>query len=81
MKTGTAFAGMLLPWVLAKYDYLPNVAQSATSILGITLTFSLFPAGIAVLKAIALWIYPLSQTRVSEIEKDLTARRAAAAAA
>lgn len=81
MKTGTAFAGMLLPWVLAKYDYLPNVAQSATSILGITLTFSLFPAGIAVLKAIALWIYPLSQTRVSEIEKDLNSRRAAVAAA
>ncbi len=78
IKTGTALAGLLLPWVLAKYGYLPNVAQTASSIVGITLTFSLFPAGFAVLKAIALWIYPLSQTRVNEIEKDLTARRAAA---
>ena len=76
IKTGTAFAGLLLPWVLARYGYLPNVAQTAASILGITLTFSLFPAGFAVLKAIALWIYPLNQTRVNEIEKDLTARRA-----
>ena len=77
-KTGTALAGMLLPWVLAQYGYLPNVTQTATSIAGITLTFSLFPAGVAVLKAIALWIYPLSQTSVDEIEKELAARRAAA---
>ena len=78
IKTGTAFAGLLLPWVLAKYGYLPNVAQTATSILGITLTFSLFPAGFAILKAVALWIYPLSQKRVDEIEQELAARRAAA---
>ncbi len=78
IKTGTAFAGLLLPWVLAQYGYLPNVAQTATSILGITLTFSLFPAGFAVLKAIALWIYPLSQTSVNEIEQELAARRTVA---
>jgi GPH family glycoside/pentoside/hexuronide:cation symporter len=79
IKTGTALAGLLLPWILAKYGYLANVAQSATSILGITLTFSLFPAGVAVLKGIALWIYPLGKSKVDEIERDLTARRAAAA--
>ena len=80
IKTGTALAGLLLPWILAKYGYLPNVAQTATSILGITLTFSLFPAGFAVLKAIALWIYPLSQARVDEIERELATRRTAATA-
>lgn len=80
IKTGTALAGLMLPWILAKYDYLPNVAQSATSILGITLTFSLFPAGFAVLKGIALWIYPLGKSKVDEIERDLTVRRAAATA-
>ncbi len=80
IKTGTALAGLLLPWILAKYDYLPNVAQSATSILGITLTFSLFPAAFAVLKGIALWIYPLGKTKVDEIERDLATRRAAAGA-
>ena len=78
IKTGTALAGLLLPWVLAKYGYLPNVAQSAASILGITLTFSLFPAGFALLKAAALWIYPLSQEKVNRIETDLAVRRAAA---
>ncbi len=78
IKTGTALAGLMLPWILANFDYVANVQQSPKSILGITLTFSLFPAGVAFLKAIALWIYPLSKTRVDEIEKELTARRAAA---
>ncbi|HEY5042094.1 MAG TPA: glycoside-pentoside-hexuronide (GPH):cation symporter [Verrucomicrobiae bacterium] len=76
IKTGTAFAGMLLPWILAKYGYIANVAQTATSILGITLAFSLFPAGFAILKAISLWIYPLSQAKVNQIETELAARRA-----
>jgi glycoside/pentoside/hexuronide:cation symporter, GPH family len=79
IKTGTALAGLLLPWILVQFDYVANVAQTPKSILGITLTFSLFPAGIAVLKAISLWIYPLSQTKVDEIEKDLAARRVASA--
>ena len=76
IKTGTALAGLLLPWVLAKYSYVANVAQTAASILGITLTFSLFPAGFAILKAVSLWIYPLSQTKVNTIESELAARRA-----
>jgi len=79
IKTGTAFAGLLLPWILHQYGYLANVAQTATSVLGITLTFTLFPAGFAVLKAVALWIYPLSQPKVDEIEQALAARRAALA--
>jgi GPH family glycoside/pentoside/hexuronide:cation symporter len=78
IKTGTALAGLLLPWILANFEYVANVKQSPKSILGITLTFSLFPAGFAVLKAIALWTYPLSKTKVDEIERELTARRAAA---
>ena len=39
----------------------------------------LIPAGFAVLKAVALWIYPLSQPKVDEIEQALAARRAALA--
>jgi GPH family glycoside/pentoside/hexuronide:cation symporter len=81
IKTGTAVSGLLLPIILAKYGYIANVAQTAASVLGITLTFSLFPAVFAVLKAIALWIYPLGKSKVDQIEQDLIARRAAAASA
>ena len=78
IKTGTALAGLLLPWILAKYGYIANVPQTATSILGITLSFSLFPAGFAILKAACLWIYPLGQRKVDQIERELAARRAMA---
>jgi GPH family glycoside/pentoside/hexuronide:cation symporter len=81
IKTGTAVAGLLLPIILAKYGYVANVAQTAASVLGITLTFSLFPAVFAVLKGVSLWIYPLGKSKVDQIEKDLIARRAASASA
>jgi GPH family glycoside/pentoside/hexuronide:cation symporter len=81
VKTGTALAGFLLPWILAKYSYVANVPQNARSMLGITLTFSLFPAAFAALKGLMLWIYPLSQRKVDEIEKELSDRRAAPATA
>jgi GPH family glycoside/pentoside/hexuronide:cation symporter len=81
LKTGTAAAGFLLPWILDRYGYIAKVEQSTSAILGITLCFSLFPAGVAVLKGIALWIYPLSKAKVDQIEADLNARRAAAAPA
>jgi GPH family glycoside/pentoside/hexuronide:cation symporter len=81
IKTGTAVSGLLLLWVIAKYGFVANVAQSPTSILGITLAFSVFPAGFAILKGISLWIYPLSKSKVDQIEQDLIARRAAAASA
>ncbi|MEO7414693.1 MAG: MFS transporter [Opitutaceae bacterium] len=78
LKTGTALAGFLLPWILARYGYVANVAQTASSIIGITLTFSLFPAVFAALKGVMLWIYPLTQVKVDEIEKALQERRATA---
>jgi glycoside/pentoside/hexuronide:cation symporter, GPH family len=80
IKTGTAVAGFMVPAILHRYGFVPNISQTAAAMLGITLTFSLFPAGFAVLKGICLWIYPLSKAKVAEIERDLTARRAAAGA-
>jgi len=46
--------------------------------VGITLAFSIAPALFALLKAVALMIYPLNQKRVDEIERELAARRAVA---
>ena len=80
LKTGTALAGFLLPWILNKYGFIPNIAQTPTAILGITLSFSLFPAIFASLKALMLYLYPLDKKKVEEIEQALNARRAAAAA-
>jgi GPH family glycoside/pentoside/hexuronide:cation symporter len=70
-------AGVLLPLFLAQFGFVRNVEQTPRAILGILLTFSLVPCAFAVLKAVAIWIYPLTQAKVDQIENDLGARRVA----
>ncbi len=79
IKTGTAVAGLLIPMLLAWYGYKANVQQTESSLLGIALTFSVAPAIFAGLKALMLWLYPLSKAKVNQIEADLKARRAVSA--
>jgi glycoside/pentoside/hexuronide:cation symporter, GPH family len=77
IKTGIVVGGFLLPLFLDRFGFVRNAAQTATAILGITLAFSIAPGIFALLKAVALVIYPLDQKRVDAIEQDLAARRAA----
>jgi glycoside/pentoside/hexuronide:cation symporter, GPH family len=81
IKTGILLGGYLLPLFLSQFGFVRNATQTATSILGITLAFSIAPAVFALLKAGALMIYPLDQGKVDLIERDLADRRAAAPAA
>ena len=78
IKTGNLIGGFLLPLFLAKFGYVKDVVQTPKALLGITLAFSLVPGIIALFKAAALMIYPLNQKRVSQIERELAARRVAA---
>lgn len=77
IKTGIVVGGFLLPLFLEQFGFVRNAPQTATALLGITLAFSIAPGLLALLKAGALMIYPLSQIRVDEIERALAARRAA----
>jgi glycoside/pentoside/hexuronide:cation symporter, GPH family len=78
IKSGILIGGFLVPLFLAKFGYVKGAdSQTAHALLGIAIAFSLGPAFFALLKAVALWIYPLDQKRVDEIERELTARRLA----
>jgi GPH family glycoside/pentoside/hexuronide:cation symporter len=81
LKTGTMIAGWLLPLFLDRFGFVRSVQQSAEAMVGITLAFSVMPGLFALLKAGALWVYPLHQCEVERIERDLSQRRAAALAA
>jgi GPH family glycoside/pentoside/hexuronide:cation symporter len=71
--------GFLVPLFLAKFGYVKGAeTQTAHAVLGIAIAFSIAPALFALLKAVALLIYPLDQKRVDAIERELAARRAAA---
>jgi GPH family glycoside/pentoside/hexuronide:cation symporter len=76
IKSGLTVGGFLLPLFLHQFGFVRGGAQTTSALLGITLAFTLVPGAIALLKAGALFAYPLSQDRVDEIEKDLALRRA-----
>jgi GPH family glycoside/pentoside/hexuronide:cation symporter len=79
IKAGILIGGFLVPLFLAQFGYVKGAAtQTTTALLGIAIAFSVGPALFALLKAVALMIYPLNQKRVDEIEQALAARRAAA---
>ena len=79
IKAGILIGGFLVPLFLAQFGYVKGATtQTANALLGIAIAFSIGPALFALLKAIALMIYPLNQKRVDEIENELTARRASA---
>ncbi len=81
IKTGILIGGFLVPLFLSQFGYVKGLElQTPHALLGIALAFSIGPALFALLKAAALMVYPLDQKRVDEIERELTARRAAAAA-
>jgi glycoside/pentoside/hexuronide:cation symporter, GPH family len=78
IKSGILIGGFLVPLFLARFGYVKGAAvQTSHALLGIALAFSIGPAIFALLKAVALMIYPLNQKRVDEIERELAARRAA----
>jgi GPH family glycoside/pentoside/hexuronide:cation symporter len=76
IKSGIVVGGFLLPLFLDQFGFVRNAAQTDTALLGITLAFTLVPGLIALLKGGALFLYPLDQRKVDEIERDLAARRA-----
>ncbi|WP_324725980.1 MFS transporter [Actomonas aquatica] len=76
-KMGIAVGGGLAGWFLDACGFVANVEQTASARHGITLLFSLLPAAFALLTAVALLFYPLTEDRMREIESDLAARRTA----
>ena len=74
-KTGLAVGAGLAGWLLGLFGFVANTPQSASSILGIRLLFSLFPAALAALAVVAISFYPLRAADLERIERELAARR------
>ena len=63
--------------LLAYFGIVANEFQAERSLLGITLMFSVVPAVFALIKAWAIWVYPLDAKKMQEIEQGLAERHAA----
>ena len=75
LKAGLGIGGGLSGQVLKWYGYVPNVAQSERSLLGIRLGSSIFPAILLGLVIVCLFAYPISKSLNAKIQDDLTERR------
>jgi GPH family glycoside/pentoside/hexuronide:cation symporter len=71
---GGALAGFLIGQGLDLTGYIPNVAQPASSALGIRLLIGPLPAVLILLGNLALFFYPLNQKRYEEMIELLRER-------
>ena len=75
IKLGVAIGGFLQLQLLDKFGYKANVTQSAESLMGIRLLFSVIPAVFIFVCAIMLCFYPISEKLLMQIEVDLKQRK------
>lgn len=75
LKLGLALGGAFTGWTLGWFGFVPNVAQSAESLTGIVILFSIFPAFFGIICAAIMCFYPLNNVMMNRIEVDLTNTR------
>jgi Na+/melibiose symporter-like transporter len=79
LKGGLSIGSALLTWILGLFNYVPNsdAVQSVTTIQGIKLLVSVFPAIPFLIGAGLLFFYQINKKMETQIETDLKQRRAA----
>lgn len=73
-KAGWGIGGALAGWLLAIFNFEPNVEQTESAITGIKLLISVFPGILYMSCAILLFFYTIDQKTNLQIQKDLEAR-------
>ncbi len=74
-KAGWGIGGALAGWLLAIFQFEPNVEQTETAITGIKLMISVFPGILYMSCAILLVFYTIDQQTCLLMEKELEDRR------
>lgn len=76
-KAGWGIGGALAGWLLAIFKFVPNVEQSASTIVGMKLMISVFPGILYMSCAILLFFYSIDHKTCLTMEKELQERREA----
>jgi GPH family glycoside/pentoside/hexuronide:cation symporter len=74
-KAGWGIGGALAGWILALYQFIPNIDQSNTSITGIKLMISVFPGVLYMSCAILLYFYTIDQNTCQLMQEELDRKR------
>ncbi|HEY9167550.1 MAG TPA: MFS transporter [Candidatus Kryptonia bacterium] len=75
LKAGLGLGGAICGWILAAYDYVPNVAQTAHALFGIRMAASIYPALTFFAGVIAILFYGISKKLNLQIQDELAERR------
>ncbi len=75
LKAGLGLGGALSGWLLAAYDYVPNVVQTEHAMLGIRLTATIYSAIPFAIAFICLCLYPITKKLGKQIDVELNERR------
>ena len=75
LKLGLAFGGTFVGWILGYHGFVSNVVQTESSVFGIRLLMSFYPAVFGVIGGLVMIGYPLKNSVMIQIETDLQERR------
>ena len=70
-KMGWTVGGASGGFLLAFFNYEPNVAQPEETIQGIRMMFTLIPAALSIVAALAMMAYQLSDAKMDEVQQKL----------
>lgn len=79
-KMGWTLGGAITGWTLAFFGYQANVAQSAEALFGLKLMISFIPAAGALISALFIVFYKLTDDVVDEMNLELESKRQTASA-
>lgn len=74
-KFGWGIGGALTGWMLAIFNYVPNIEQEPEAILGIKLMLSIIPGSLMILSVLLLFFYNLTESFMEKIQIELNQRR------
>jgi len=74
-KAGWGIGGALAGWLLALYEFMPNLEQTDTALTGIKLMISVFPGILYMSCAILLYFYAIDHKTCLVMQEELDARR------
>jgi GPH family glycoside/pentoside/hexuronide:cation symporter len=79
-KMGLAVGAGLAGFILSAFGFIANQPQTETALLGVRLMFSIFPATLAILGALAILLYSLREADLRQIESELALKHRGAGA-
>jgi sugar (glycoside-pentoside-hexuronide) transporter len=80
LKAGSGIGGALPAWIMAAHGYIPNAAQTPSSLAGIEIGFIWVPAAFFIASLIPVLFYQKYEALEPQIHADLDLRRARALA-